>query len=103
MSKSQTLKEINEQKRALTEQQRKIREELMASKEERKEARRKQSELRKVIKAEKAELRSMFAKVNKVLVSGDSQELYDMAAAIQECSTSLVQSIDKFGDTLKVM
>jgi len=96
-SATETLKEINEQKRILTEQQRKLREELDASKEERKTARKARAEIRRGLFASRADLRKYSASVFSALSSG-GEGIRELADNMEQASTTIVESLRQFAD-----
>ena len=96
-SSQDELKAIREQKKALLEKQRELQAQADAGKEERKAARKVQAQARKDIREQKSEVRDLSANIYSCFSEGSAAEVNELADALMEASTKLVETVRAFG------
>ena len=96
-SSQDELKQIREQKKALLEKQRELQAQVEAGKGERKAARKVQSQARKDVRENKGAVRALSAKIYSTFSYGSAEEVNQLADALMESSTKLVETVRAFG------
>jgi hypothetical protein len=103
MSKLDKLKEVTAQKKTLSEQQRQLRDDLNSTLDDRKNARKVQARARKNVRENKAEIRSVTAKIYDHFSIGDPEAISDLADEIMEIACELSGNIRIFSEAAEVL